>query len=85
MCRISIICCDEFYIRLEPNFVKNQIKDVKNICGIYSVFLLRKTMEDVDLSELVGAVETKLLQDLLLSSGVRLGRGLMVDGVAVVK
>ena len=85
MCRISIICCDEFYIRLEPNFVKNQIKDVKNICGIYSVFLLRKTMEDVDLSELVGAVETKLLQHLLLSSGVRLGRGLMVDGVAVVK
>ena len=88
MCRISIICCDEFYIRLEPNFVKNQIKDVKNICGIYgiySVFLLRKNMEDVDLSELVGAVETKLLQDLLLSSGVRLGRGLMVDGVAVVK
>ena len=42
-------------------------------------------MEDVDLSELVGAVETELLQDLLLSSGVRLGRGLMVDGVAVVK
>ena len=51
--------------------------------NIFSVFT--RNIEDVDLSELVGAVETELLQDLLLSSGVRLGWNLMVDLVAVVK